>query len=356
VTGALAGYARLTEVEAWGAGLPSALVNHALSSEGAKASASSEMDAGRSALAAINGDRRGLHWGSDTATGSGWHDSSNNRYPDWLEVVFAGPRTVRQVNVFSVQDNVFAPQEPTEGLTFTKYGVTNFRVEYWDGSAWLGVPGEEVWGNDKVWRTVSFAPVTTTKIRVVVNLGQAGYSRIAEVEAWGQVAGAPPPPAARVNHALASNGATVSASSTLDPGRAASAAVNGDRRAAHWGTDPSTGSGWHDSSNNTYPDWLEVTFGGSKTISEVDVFSVQDNVFAPQEPTEALTFTKYGLRDFDVEFWDGAAWQIVPGGMVTGNDKVWRKLTFPPVTTTKIRVVAKAGLAGYSRLAEVEAY
>lgn len=59
---------------------------------------------------------------------------------------------------------------------------------------------------------------------------------------------------------------------------------------------------------------------------------------------------------FDVQYWTGAAWATVPGGAVTGNDKVWRKLTFPAVTTTKIRVLARGGADGYSRIVEVEAW
>lgn len=46
----------------------------------------------------------------------------------------------------------------------------------------------------------------------------------------------------------------------------------------------------------------------------------------------------------------------VQGGSVSGNDKVWRKFTFPAVTTTAVRVRAQASPDGYSRLAEVEAW
>jgi hypothetical protein len=41
---------------------------------------------------------------------------------------------------------------------------------------------------------------------------------------------------------------------------------------------------------------------------------------------------------------------------VTGNDRVWRKFTFPALTTEKIRILTNAGLAQSSRLTEVEAY
>jgi RHS repeat-associated protein len=57
-----------------------------------------------------------------------------------------------------------------------------------------------------------------------------------------------------------------------------------------------------------------------------------------------------------VQYWTGSQWQAVPGGGVSGNNLIWRKFTFPAVTTTKIRVLASASPDGYSRLAEVEAY
>ena len=46
----------------------------------------------------------------------------------------------------------------------------------------------------------------------------------------------------------------------------------------------------------------------------------------------------------------------MPGGDVTGNNKVWRKFTFTPISTTKIRVFVTNALAGYSRIAEIEAW
>jgi hypothetical protein len=65
----------------------------------------------------------------------------------------------------------------------------------------------------------------------------------------------------------------------------------------------------------------------------------------------------YGLRDFEVQYWTGSAWAPVPGGTVTGNNKVWRQFTFAPLSTTKIRVyVTATGDNVWSRIAEVEAY
>jgi YD repeat-containing protein len=87
----------------------------------------------------------------------------------------------------------------------------------------------------------------------------------------------------------------------------------------------------------------------------VDVYFLQDN-YGTVEPTEATTFTQFGVMAFDVQYWAGSQWATVPGGAVTGNNKVWRKFTFPAVTTDKIRVVVGAASDGWSRIVEVEAY
>ena len=41
------------------------------------------------------------------------------------------------------------------------------------------------------------------------------------------------------------------------------------------------------------PQWLQIDFSGTRTISEVDVFSMQDNYTAPVEPDASLTAATY---------------------------------------------------------------
>jgi hypothetical protein len=158
-------------------------------------------------------------------------------------------------------------------------------------------------------------------------------------------------PATRVNWALAANGASTVASSTNSPGHAASNAINGDRKGVNWGA----GGGWNDGTPDVFPDWLEVDFAGTKTIDEVDVFSMQDSYPAPGDPTPTMTFNWYGLRDFDVQYWTGSVWEPVPGGTIKGNTLVWRKLVFAAVTTSRIRVYVTNAMT-WSRITEVEAY
>jgi hypothetical protein len=158
--------------------------------------------------------------------------------------------------------------------------------------------------------------------------------------------------ATRANIALASNGATALASSTYSSGFDPSGAINGDRLGSNWGA----GGGWNDSTANTWPDWLEIDFNGAQTIGEVDVFTVQDNYASPRTPTSTMTFTLYGLTDFQVQYWTGNGWATVPNGAISGNNLVWRQVTFAPLTTTKIRIYVTAALNSYSRITEVEAY
>jgi hypothetical protein len=83
---------------------------------------------------------------------------------------------------------------------------------------------------------------------------------------------------------------------------------------------------------------------------------MQDNFSAPAEPTLTMTFTTWGLRAFEVQYWTGTAWAALPGGTITNNTLVWRQVLFAPVTTTRIRVFVTGALNGYSRVMEVEAW
>lgn len=315
--------------------------NVALASNGSVATASSTYSTSYPASAAINGDRKG----TPPSSGGLWHSASpGNTFPDWLQVDFNGNKTIDEIDVFTLQDNYSSPSEPTSTMTFSLYGLTSFEVQYWNGSIWVDVTAGNVTGNNKVWRSFSFTPITTSKIRVQTHASVDGYSRITELEAYGT-------DAVRTNVAISTAGAVASASSYYTPGPyTANKANNGDRK----GTG---GEMWHSPSpGNTFPDWLQIDFNGSKTIDEVDVFTIQDNYSSPSEPTEAMTFSLYGLTGYEVQYWNGSAWVDVPGGSVTGNNKVWRRFYFSPLTTTKIRVLTNASVDGYSRIPEVEAY
>jgi Domain of unknown function (DUF1929)/F5/8 type C domain len=174
------------------------------------------------------------------------------------------------------------------------------------------------------------------------------------------------------NVAAATNGGVASASSSLNANFPASAANNGDRKGQSWGT-PS--GGWNDGSEGAYSqDWVRVDFNGSKTINEINVYTLRDN-FASQTSDPALseTFntavnTGQGATSYDVQYLSGNGWITIdcgtptnPCGRVSNNNRVWRQFQFPAVTTSSVRVAVHGSVPftfanNYSRLVEVEAY
>ena len=154
-------------------------VNVALASNGGVASVSSTYSSGYPASSLNNNNRAGTGWGS----GGGWNDGTYGAYPDTAEIDFSGSKTIDRVVVYTLQDNFANPGEPSDTQTFSLYGVTGFTVQARVGSKWTTLA--TVTGNNLVKRTVTFAPTTTSRIRVRVNGSVDGYSRLTEIEAWG---------------------------------------------------------------------------------------------------------------------------------------------------------------------------
>jgi hypothetical protein len=154
----------------------------ALASNGGVASASSTYtQSGYSfPVAAINNNERA---GTNFSYGGGWVDSTANAYPDWVEIDFNGSKTIDHVIVYTMQDNYGSPVEPTDTMTFSLYGITDFTVQGWNGTAWITLG--TVSGNNLVKRTVNFSTTTTDRIRINITNALNSYSRITEVEAWG---------------------------------------------------------------------------------------------------------------------------------------------------------------------------
>ncbi len=153
-----------------------------------------------------------------------------------------------------------------------------------------------------------------------------------------------------INVALAGNGGVATASSIHSAGFGPAGTIDGETAGAGWGTN----RGWNDSSFGSWPDWLQVTFNGQKTINKVVVVTVQDNYASPSPPTDTMTFSLYGVTGFQVQTWNGNRWTT--RATVTGNNLVKRTVTFPSVTTDRVRINVTSGLASYSRIVEVEAW
>jgi hypothetical protein len=242
-----------------------------------------------------------------------------------------------------LQDNYGNPVEPTDAMTFAQYGLTAFDVQGWNGSSWVTLGS--VSNNNLVKRTVAFSPFTTDRIRVNVISALAGWSRVAEVEAWTS------DPAGASNYALARNGGVASSSSTYSGAYPVSAINDGDGSGAGWSVN---GGGWNDGTSDVFPDWVQITFNGQKTIDHVVVYTLQDNYWRPVQPDDTTTFSQYGLASFDVQGWDGSNWVTLAS--VAGNNLVKRTVSFTHYTTDRIRVLVTGALASFSRIVELEAW
>lgn len=134
----------------------------------------------------IDGNKATPNWNiNGVISGNGWHGNSSNISvtPDWFEINFGANKNITQVDVVSIQDVQSSSTPPTLNTTFTLYGLTSYKVQYWNNTSWVDIVN--ITGNNKVWRQFIFPTVTTNKIRIYMTGSSDGYARLAEVEAWG---------------------------------------------------------------------------------------------------------------------------------------------------------------------------
>ncbi len=330
-------------------------VNVARASYGATATASSTVSASFPASGAINGERDGNDWGA----GGGWNDATRGVFPDTVEINLGVAQSLIGIDVYTLKNQPNNGQAVNDTTTATSYGVKDFDVQYWTGSAWANVPGGSVTNNTLAKRKFVFAPVTTDRIRVVVNSSNDGlYSRIVELEAFSCAAvvvptPTPSPTPCATNIATAANGSTAVASSTVNASFPALGVINGEHNGNDWGA----GGGWNDGTRGVFPDNIQVNFNATQTINSIAVYTLKNSPNNGQPVNDTTAATSYGVKDFDVQYWTGAAWATVPGGSVTNNTLAKRQFIFAPITTDKIRVVVNSSNDGlYSRIVEVEAF
>ncbi len=158
-----------------------------------------------------------------------------------------------------------------------------------------------------------------------------------------------------VNVAAAETGATATASSTYSTRNySPEGAIDGDRKGQDW----ENGGGWNDDTRGVWPDDWTVNFNGTQSISEIRVFTLQNDFRNPIEPTPLTPADLYGILDFEVQTCNGATCTTIPViGTVTGNDKAMRVFVMStPVNATGVRIKVNNGRVHFSRIVEVEAY
>ena len=159
--------------------------------------------------------------------------------------------------------------------------------------------------------------------------------------------------ASPTNVALASYGATAVASTTANASFLAGGAIDGEHNGNTWGSN----GGWNDRTRGIFPDDIQVNLNVMQTFGEIDVYTLKNDFNSGSVVNDTTTFSLYGITNFNVQYWTGAAWVDVPGGAVTGNTLVKRKFVFPDITTDKVRVVVNDSADHlYSRVVEIEVF
>jgi hypothetical protein len=317
-------------VERWGPNL-------ALAALGATAESTSEMGT-LPAVSAIDGNM---------ASGSCWRSLTPNDLPQSITVTLAGPAPIDRVGLWS-------------------YSARGYDIETMgaDGQ-WQKLVSKRDQPHRR-FRNEPFPAVTTDQIRLTVVDSSSDRAEVAELQVFssGATAGKA---TELVNWALKTNGATAKASSEMtkdvtvavqDWGAKqprisqvklearAENAIDGKRLVGHWREFfPTT---WMAAPGAALPQWLEVDLAKPRTITSIAVFTI---AFANWTPADS------GIRDWDVQVWDGKDWKTVDA--VTANTRVSKISRLkPPVTTDRVRVLVKAtnDPEGTVGLMEVQAY
>ena len=187
----------------------------------------------------------------------------------------------------------------------------DFKVQYLNDSTWIDIPGATITGNTSTENNLIFTtPVTAASFRIFDSSDTA--MSIKEFALYPPNGAAGYPLGTDVTLNLAQQRPTLASANTT--GNFALLAVDGRvNRSSKWQT------------TTLGAQWLEIDLRVSSKVGSAHLYSGLPGA-AP-------------LSDFALRYWDGSAWQDVPGGLITGNASVARVINFTtPVTTSKMRL------------------
>ncbi len=231
---------------------------------------------------------------TDGVTGNDNRWQSTGNGPHWAEVNFPFPVEAGSAQIFTGVDDSSA--------------AGNFSIQYLDGGTWVTIPGASVTGNTDVERNMVFtSPVSASSFRIY---STDGTIRVREFALYAPNGPSGYPLGTDLTLNLAYQRPAVASANSA--GNFALNAVDGRAETFMWST---TTAGI-----NT----LDIDLRVITKIGSAHVYSGSAGV-SP-------------LADFVLKYWDGSAWQIIPGGVVTENTSASRAISFTPVTTSQVRL------------------
>jgi N-acetylneuraminic acid mutarotase len=170
------------------------------------------------------------------------------------------------------------------------------------------------------------------------------------------------------NVALAQNGGVASSSATYPSLQLWT--INDGRRGSPYDLSIAQYAYWASSTSATVYNcnygnwWTRVDFIVPREISEIDLFSLQDDYWTGTEPTTSTVTHHYGNVDFHLQYCpqgttcsaDGSGWVQPAGGYITGNDKARNSVSFAPVQATAVQAVFDCAQSAHAYAVELEAW
>ena len=234
--------------------------------------------------------------------------TNNTNNPQWLQVTFPRSVTIGSAHLYLGLDN-----------DASKGGLPSFKIQSYNGSAWVDVPGTSVTGNTATELSVIFSTATTSnQFRLYTD--ENGSRTIREFALFpprvvgGLEQGFPIGTDARLSLAFKRPAAASSISTTYYPKLAVDGYVDDTSR------------------------WLCANLSG-QTL-ELDLLDT--NVLG-----SAHVYSGFGtggaLGSFTLESWNGTGWDAIPGATFTANTSTALVIPFSSnVTTSRIRLRSTA--------------
>ena len=225
-----------------------------------------------------------------------WNGESHSGGKQTLTIKFENPVTFDTVKAF----------EPTDK---SLQRTTRYGVEYWDEaeSAWTKVAnGKRI---TDVGVSHTFEPVTAQIVRLFIDKIEADSATITEFQVWNGTTQLAVPPTQAIDPGDETGYSSSSHYRNL-PAYDAAKAFDGDLD-TRWNAEDATPA----------PHWLQISFDDARTIDSVKLYENLGRI-----------------TEFQIQYWDGIAWESCYDGTTIGGEKTGVSFDFAPVNTTAIRL------------------
>ncbi|MDB5352250.1 MAG: hypBA2 [Planctomycetota bacterium] len=272
-----------------------------------------------------------------------WTTAGSPNATDWFAVDFGTRRPVHTVGLYLLDDDDVA-HDPNDRNRIAR--PSSIALEFWDGDSWKTVPDQvrtpdRPEGHRANW--IAFPPIQTSRIRAVFHHRESRKTGLTEFEAWGEgrppIAPAPSPPGNLAANPKATGFPKAEASFTSRFDKV-DEANDGIVRLT-----PNPRNRWTCYESPNAEDWLSLDFGHEETVGRLDLHLFDDGggVRAP--------------KSYTVQTWDGKDWHDVLSPTKDPETPAGRTVnivTFPPIKTSKVRVVFTHRDGSKSGVTEIE--